>query len=77
MLLFAWHEFGYDEFHAKNLNVAAGECWVWFVTQDDPQSIFFDEVSGLFGCCWGPDNETGGYTDLGYRSQDPVEMYLV
>ena len=66
-----------DVFHARNLDLAAGERWVWFVMQSDPQSIFFDEASGLFGCCWGPDKETGGYTDLGFRSQDPVEMYLV
>lgn len=66
-----------DPFHAKNLNLIAGERWVWFVTQGDPQSVFFDESSGLFGCCWGPDQATGGYADLGFRSQDPVEMYLV
>lgn len=66
-----------DSFHANNLRVAEGERWVWFVTRGDPQSVFFDEESGLFGCCWGPDKVSGGYTDLGFRSQDPVEMYLV
>jgi hypothetical protein len=66
-----------NEFHAKNLNLQPGEHQVWFVTKGDPQSVFFDETTGLFGSCWGPDLDNGLYDDLGYRSIDPVEMYLV
>jgi hypothetical protein len=66
-----------DEFHARNLGFPPGDHRVWFITRGDPQSVFFDEIANLFGCCWGPDKDTGDYVDLGYRSQDPVEMYLV
>jgi hypothetical protein len=66
-----------DEFHAANLGVAAGEHPVWFVVQGDPQSVFFDEETGRFGACWGPDRDRGTYDDLGFRSRDPVEMFLV
>jgi len=66
-----------DEFHARLPNQFPGTYAVWFITRGSPQSVFFDECVGLFGCCWGPDRDTGEYSDLGYRSQDPVEMSLV
>lgn len=66
-----------DEFHTRSPQLSPGLFWTWCVSEGGPQSVFFDEVSGLFGVCWGPDRETGGYMDLGYRSQDPVEMSLV
>ena len=64
-----------SEFHAKNLSVLPGTRSVWFITQNDPQSVFYDESSGVFGACWGPDGERGTYDDLGFRSRDPIEMY--
>lgn len=66
-----------DEFHAGNLGVQPGPRDVWFVTKDDPQSVFFDELTGLFGACWGPGREDSAYEDIGFRSEDPVEMLLV
>ena len=66
-----------DAFHAGISNLSPGEYEVWFIIRLDPQSVFFDENPKLFGACWGPEKETGHYTDLGYRSRDPVEMYLV
>ena len=66
-----------DEFHAGISNLSPRQYVVWFITRLDPQSVFFDENTGQFGSCWGPEKETGQYTDLGYRSKDPVEMYLV
>jgi hypothetical protein len=66
-----------DEFHARLPNLHSGDYVVWFITKNSPQSVFFDESSGLFGCCWGPDQDSGEYADLGYRSDDPVEMFSV
>jgi hypothetical protein len=66
-----------SEFHAKNLGLPAGIHKVWFITQSTPQSVFFDEASGLFGACWGPDNVSDKYDDLGFRGPDPVDMFLV
>lgn len=66
-----------DAFHARNLELDEGHRAVWFITQSDPQSVFFDIGSGRFGTCWGPERGTGIYQDLGFRSDDPVEMFLV
>jgi hypothetical protein len=66
-----------DNFHAKNLDIPAGKHLVWFVTRTDPQSVFWDEYSGLFGTCWGPNLKSGAYEDLGYRSDDPLRMFLI
>ena len=66
-----------DSFHAKNLNISAGTHLVWFITRMDPQSVFWDEHSGLFGTCWGPDPKSGNYEDLGFRSDDPLRMFLM
>src|SRR5687767_12132616 len=65
-----------DDFHAKNLGTRAGKHEVWFVTMNEPQSVFFDESVGLFGSCWGP-AAAGEYENIGYRSGDPIEMFLV
>jgi hypothetical protein len=51
-----------------------GEHTVYFVTDDDPQSVFYDPHSGSFGCAWGPDAESGRYVDLGFRSFDVLAM---
>lgn len=66
-----------EEFQTRLPDLQPGIHAVWFITRNSPQSVFFDERSGFFGCCWGPDRDTGEYTDLGYRSSDPVDMYLV
>lgn len=66
-----------DSFHAKNLNIAAGKHSVWFITRMDPQSVFWDEHSNLFGACWGPDLKSGTYEDLGFRSDDPLRLFLM
>lgn len=67
-----------DEFNARNLDTTLGDHLAWIVTSvDGPQAVFFDEASGQFGACWGPDRATGGYVDIGFRSADPVEMYMV
>jgi hypothetical protein len=66
-----------DGFHAKNLNISAGKHLVWFITRLDPQSVFWDEHSDSFGACWGPDLKSGTYEDLGFRSDDPVAVFLI
>lgn len=67
-----------DEFNARNLGTTHGNHHVWFITSvEGPQAVFLDEGSGQFGACWGPDSATGCYIDIGFRSADPVEMYLV
>ena len=65
-----------DEFHARLPGHVPGSRVVWFVTQSDPQSVFFDERDGSFGACWGPARDGAQYVDLGYRSLDPVEMFV-
>ena len=67
-----------DEFNARNLGTTPGDHLAWLVTNGGgPQAVFFDEDSGRFGACWGPDRATGDHVDIGFRSADPVEMYLV
>lgn len=51
-----------------------GARLVYFVTEDDPQSVFYDEVTGSFGAAWGPDVESGEYIDIGQRSPDPLAL---
>lgn len=65
-----------DEFCARNLASTEGEHLAWLITEDDPQSVFFDEATGQFGVCWGPAAGTNEYKDIGFRSGDPVDMYL-
>jgi hypothetical protein len=64
-----------DEAQARFLGRQPGEIEVWLLVKDDPQSVFFDPFSADFGACWGPENETGRYHDLGARSDDPFAMY--
>jgi hypothetical protein len=51
-----------------------GVYLVYFVTDDDPTNVFFDERCDLFGAAWGPKAETGQYLDLGARSASVLEM---
>ena len=65
-----------DEPQARFLGRPPGNYEVWLVMKDDPQSVFYDPVSRLFGACWGPDIVTGRFVDLAVRSANPLEMYL-
>lgn len=56
------------------LGLPEGEHVVYFVTMDDPQSVFFDPNTNSFGCAWGPDSESGRFVDLGFRSADVLAM---
>jgi hypothetical protein len=62
--------------HAERLGVTAGTLAVWFITRGDPQSVFFGVTVGKFGAAWGPERETGIDYDLGFRSDDPFEMFM-
>jgi len=50
---------------------------VYFVTDDDMQSVFYDPASESFGAALGPDEDTGQYIDLGFRSDDVLAMAAV
>ena len=52
----------------------AGARLVYFVTDDDPQSVFYDESTRSFGSAWDPEKESGAYMDIGQRSPDPLAM---
>ena len=64
------------DFRASYLKMEPGNYSVLLIVKDDPKSVFFDPNTGLYGACWGPDIYTGETIDLGFRSDDPVEMYL-
>jgi hypothetical protein len=40
------------------------------------QRIFFDESANAFGVAWGPDDKSGDYIDLGFRTDDPIDAFL-
>lgn len=56
------------------VNLPAGTHMVYFVTEDDLQSVFYDPSSESFGAALGPDESTGQYIDLGFRSDDVLAM---
>ena len=56
------------------LEASPGEHTVFFVCRCDPQSVFFDPKTQSFGCAWGPELPDLKYVDLGFRSQDVLEM---
>ncbi|MES2386095.1 MAG: hypothetical protein V4593_16220 [Pseudomonadota bacterium] len=63
------------EAHITHLvGLPEGEHVVYFVTQDDPQSVFFDPHTESFGCAWGPEAGSGRFVDLGFRSFDVLAM---
>jgi hypothetical protein len=66
-----------QEYRAASAGLAPGKHAVWFVVKDDPQSVFFDPETQLFGACWGPEQGSGTYWDLGFRSGNPFKMYVV
>lgn len=65
-----------EEFRASAFGLTGGIRQVWFVVRDDPQSVFYDLQTGSFGACWGPDAATGRYVDLGFRDENPFEMFI-
>lgn len=64
-----------DDPQAQFLQREPGNVTVWLVVKDDPQSVFFDPLSGDFGACWGPDETDGSYRDLGIRSNSAFDAY--
>lgn len=56
------------------VDLPAGTHTVYFVTEDDLQSVFYDPASESFGAALGPDESTGQYIDLGFRSDDVLAM---
>jgi hypothetical protein len=64
------------DFRAPFVGLPEGIYAVWLLLEDDPQSVFFDPATEKFGACWGPDVHTGEIVDLGFRSEDPLEMYI-
>jgi hypothetical protein len=56
------------------VNLPAGTHMVYFVTEDNPVSVFYDPSCESFGAAWGPDESTGEYIDLGFRSDDVLAM---
>ena len=59
---------------ADRLGLPVGDHPVYFVSEDDPQSVFYDPATNLFGCAWGPQLPDLRYVDLGFRSEDVLEM---
>ena len=51
-----------------------GQRQVYMVCRADPQSVFWDPATESFGCAWGPELPELRYVDLGFRSQDVLEM---
>jgi hypothetical protein len=70
-------EVAIDRFQTSGLVQSQEKHPVWLVARNGPQTVFYDEKSGLFGCCWGPDRDTGEYKDLGFCGGDPVAMFLL
>lgn len=56
------------------VDLPAGTHMVYFVTEDNPLSVFYDPSSESFGAAWGPDESTGQYLDLGFRSDDVLDI---
>jgi len=65
-----------EEVRASAFGITGGIRQVWMVVRDDHQSVFYDFQTASFGACWGPDALTGQYTDLGFRDQNPFEMFI-
>jgi len=65
-----------EEVRASAFGITGGIRQVWMVVRDDPQSVFYHFQTASFGACWGPDALTGQYTDLGFRDQNPFEMFI-
>jgi hypothetical protein len=57
------------------LGLSPGTRTVYFVNHSDPQSVFFDPETHSFGCAWGPELPNFRYVDLGFRSQDVLEVF--
>jgi hypothetical protein len=64
------------DFRAEFVGLAEGVYSVLLVVEDSPQSVFYDPLTKKFGACFGPDVNTGEYIDWGFRSDDPIEMYI-
>ncbi len=45
----------------QDTNPRPGKIAVYFVTDQDPQSVIFDPSSGEFGVAWGPLEDGGAY----------------
>jgi hypothetical protein len=56
------------------IGLAEGKHSVYFVTDSDPQSVFYDPHTKSFGSAWGPEKTSGEYVDLGFRSADVLAM---
>ena len=66
-----------EPFRAPYVSLEPGIHEVWLVVRGDSQSVFYDPINKNFGACWGPVMETGELIDLGFRSDDPYEMYVI
>ena len=59
---------------AVGVSDTPGQRQVYMVCRSEPQSVFWDPVTKNFGCAWGPELPELRYIDLGFRSQDVLEM---
>jgi hypothetical protein len=50
---------------------------VYFLTDCDPESVFFDPETSSFGVAWGPEAATGRYFDDGTRDTDVLLMEFI
>ncbi len=64
------------DFRAPFVGLPEGIYSVWLLVEDSPQSVFYDPLTKKFGASFGPDIYTGENIDLGFRSDDPLEMYI-
>lgn len=65
-----------EEVRANAFGLCGGTRQVWLVVRDDPQSVFYDVQTESFGACWHPDAASGQYIDLGFRHENPFEMFI-
>ncbi|RYG14865.1 MAG: hypothetical protein EON92_00270 [Burkholderiales bacterium] len=65
------------DFRSPYVGLEPGNYPVWLVIRGDIQSVFYDPMSRSFGACLGPEIGSGGWLDLGFRSDDPYAMYVI
>jgi hypothetical protein len=65
------------DFRAPFVGLEPGDHRVWLVIRTGAQSVFYDPKNRNFGACWGPEIGSGEWLDLGFRSDDPFQMYVI
>jgi hypothetical protein len=70
-------EISVDEFHAAQVGLRVGTHRFWTVSVEGSSQVFYDEAKDTFGKADRIGDAQGVWVDIGHRSPDPFEIYLV